>query len=553
MSLPDQTPKLPKLPFLIGDAILIAAAWFIYDQSRGRLSPGEIYAVTACVGVGAILAAIPFLSDYARKQDEALDERQRGLEALSRTVNTAAEQISIAANGLHEITEVAHRNVKQAEQLPQKLQEKIAEFNAQLENAREDDREEMEKELTELRSSESERLQAVMDKIHKDVAELTKLDAAVQKHLTARTELLSTTNESLAKAKADTTAALHETVAAVTREIDATRTKALADITAKFAEQTAAAVTAIHAAASSAAQLIAASAPTAPVTPPPAPKPPSNEAVAPASPGEVSSPPKRPRKSRREEPGLSETAAAPTEATVTETGPAPAGEPAAAAPEPISSPAADPETMDAEPPAAPAAEPASADGASEPPAAVPPTEVPPAEPAAAPAIASAPVESAPAEPPPPGAESPAPASGAADPAAERPARKRAPRKPANDPHPELLLDLASEGFGGTSSDDTAVSESEVVERVISSDGATRLIVTAYIGIGNRLFIRGEGPGLSWDKGVPLQFVSIGKWRWETMDATAPISFKLYKNDETECALGLQNLEAGHQQEVTAKF
>ena len=93
-----------------------------------------------------------------------------------------------------------------------------------------------------------------------------------------------------------------------------------------------------------------------------------------------------------------------------------------------------------------------------------------------------------------------------------------------------------------------------VERTFSSDGATRLLATAYIGIGNRLFIRGEGPGLSWEKGVPLQFVSIGKWRWETNDASAPVRFKLYKNDELECtALGEQTLDPGHLQEMTAAF
>jgi hypothetical protein len=89
---------------------------------------------------------------------------------------------------------------------------------------------------------------------------------------------------------------------------------------------------------------------------------------------------------------------------------------------------------------------------------------------------------------------------------------------------------------------------------VSSDGATRLLVTAYIGIGNRIFIRGDGPGLSWEKGVPLQFVSIGKWRWEAPDATAPVRFKLYKNDEVECAaLGERSVEAGSQQELSASF
>jgi hypothetical protein len=79
-------------------------------------------------------------------------------------------------------------------------------------------------------------------------------------------------------------------------------------------------------------------------------------------------------------------------------------------------------------------------------------------------------------------------------------------------------------------------------------------VTAYIGIGNRLFIRGDGPGLSEDKGVPLTFVSIGKWRWETNDATSTVRFRLYKNDQVECtALGERSVEPGAQQELSAAF
>ena len=54
--------------------------------------------------------------------------------------------------------------------------------------------------------------------------------------------------------------------------------------------------------------------------------------------------------------------------------------------------------------------------------------------------------------------------------------------------------------------------------------------------------------------MPLQFVSIGKWRWETNEANAPVRFRLYKNDELECtALGEQTLEPGHLQEMTATF
>jgi hypothetical protein len=124
-------------------------------------------------------------------------------------------------------------------------------------------------------------------------------------------------------------------------------------------------------------------------------------------------------------------------------------------------------------------------------------------------------------------------------------RKRTAKKPDSNEEPALGLEL---------DDSPARFNAGITERVLTSDGATRLLVTAYIGIGNRLFIRGDGPGLSWEKGVPLQFVSIGKWRWETSDASAPVRFKLYKNDDVECsALGNQSLDPGHQQEVTATF
>ena len=137
-----------------------------------------------------------------------------------------------------------------------------------------------------------------------------------------------------------------------------------------------------------------------------------------------------------------------------------------------------------------------------------------------------------------------PAALAGSAGAWRPARKRPARRV--EPEPQPTLDF---GF-----EDSPPAAPGTVERTLTSDGATRLLVTAYIGIGNRLFIRGDGPGLSWERGVPLQFISIGKWRWETGEASGPIRFRLYKNDELECsALGEPVLEPGYLQEVTASF
>lgn len=65
----------------------------------------------------------------------------------------------------------------------------------------------------------------------------------------------------------------------------------------------------------------------------------------------------------------------------------------------------------------------------------------------------------------------------------------------------------------------------------NGDGATRLLVGAFIGISNKLFIRGEGPGLSWDKGKPMELVGIGKWEWKSYDVHSTINCKVLINDE----------------------
>jgi hypothetical protein len=538
MSLPDQTPKLPKLPFLIGDAALLILGWFIANRSGTPLGANAIAAVTACVAVGALLGVIPFLTDYARKQDEALDERQRGLEALSRTINTAAEQISIAANGLNELTDLTHKNLKHAEQLPHKLQDKISEFKAQLDNAREDDREELEKEIAELRASETERLQTVADKIHKAVGELSALDLAAQKHITARTQLLERAGDTIVKAQTDAAVALADAVAAISKEIAAAQARALAEIDAKLAERTSLVIASLS------------STNVAPVSSSPEPAGVSDPTgnADPLSTGtpssvEVSSPPRRPRKSRREEPSAVEN-------------PQHSLQPDDLAAQPLV------ESMQETAAALTQAEPSAEAPASLPqepePAPVPTESIQQIKPIA-PVSADPFVESTPplgnastADTPPPRTDASAATGDTGGSVDDRPLKKRSGKQSSAGALTPLPLNPDDDLFMAVA--DESQEESRADERGISSDGATRLIATAYIGIGNRLFIRGEGPGLSWEKGVPLQFISIGKWRWETVETSSPIPFKLYKNDAVECTgLGLRTLDVGHQHEVTAKF
>ncbi len=70
----------------------------------------------------------------------------------------------------------------------------------------------------------------------------------------------------------------------------------------------------------------------------------------------------------------------------------------------------------------------------------------------------------------------------------------------------------------------------------SEPGASTLPVTSIVskinvGFGNRLFIRGEGGGLAWDRGLPMECVASSEWHWRTEAAQAPLVFKVLLNDD----------------------
>ncbi len=61
---------------------------------------------------------------------------------------------------------------------------------------------------------------------------------------------------------------------------------------------------------------------------------------------------------------------------------------------------------------------------------------------------------------------------------------------------------------------------------------TQIVAQVDIGFGNQLFVRGEGAGLSWEKGLPMANVAADRWQVTLQAATAPIVFKFLINDVT---------------------
>ncbi|MDI1337320.1 MAG: hypothetical protein PSU94_14140 [Lacunisphaera sp.] len=395
----EPAPRLSKTVFLLIDAGLLLTAFIIAYFAKNPYAPLPFISAVLFVGAAGVVGLVPFLIDYAADSAEYVQaERARVTDQVQR-LNAASESLARAAAQIKAVEEAVHKTAHAAENLPYRMQEKLAEFNAQLAQTEDEEKERLTEELATLRQGESERLSGIAEKIHKSAAELSALEK------TTRAQL----------------AALQDAAAKLDDKLKATL--------AKIAE-------------------------------------------------------------------VSVTVVAPPVGGV----PSPRVE---AKPEPV------------------------------------------AEPAPSPIVESvAVVDTA--------------ATGPSVVDDSKPRKPRAPRKP----KPEDTLaamsaePAAGNGHSGESPFPDAPAEpasAAPAEAAVSSDGATRLLATAYIGIGNKLFIRGDGPGLSWDKGVPMQFVSIGKWGWATDDATGPIAVKLYKNDETAALSGEIFLEPGKHVELTAIF
>jgi hypothetical protein len=53
-----------------------------------------------------------------------------------------------------------------------------------------------------------------------------------------------------------------------------------------------------------------------------------------------------------------------------------------------------------------------------------------------------------------------------------------------------------------------------------------------VGFGNALFVRGEGPGLSWDKGLAMANVGADLWQVSLPEGARAYTFKFLVNDVT---------------------
>ena len=91
---------------------------------------------------------------------------------------------------------------------------------------------------------------------------------------------------------------------------------------------------------------------------------------------------------------------------------------------------------------------------------------------------------------------------------------------------------------------TAADVSALAAVPVPGPVTTKIRATVDVGFGNALFVRGEGAGLNWSKGLALQCVSADEWLLELPESSGPIVFKFLLNDKEWCVGDDYRIAAG---------
>jgi hypothetical protein len=92
-----------------------------------------------------------------------------------------------------------------------------------------------------------------------------------------------------------------------------------------------------------------------------------------------------------------------------------------------------------------------------------------------------------------------------------------------------------------------------VKAVSAAPVQTRIVAQIDVGFGNALYVRGDGPGLSWNQGTPMECVANDRWELTLSESSRPVSFKVLLNDATWCTGADSVVASGGTAIVTPEF
>jgi len=155
-------PTVPKWPFFLGNALLLAAAALVHYESRTPADQYSLILICACVALGAGLSALPFLLEYRLTARLAESESLTSAVARLQNLETIAGQIALATGQWQTVQEYSNKAVTAATEIGDRMTHEAKAFAEFMKQANDTEKATLRLEVEKLHRSEGEWLQAVV-------------------------------------------------------------------------------------------------------------------------------------------------------------------------------------------------------------------------------------------------------------------------------------------------------------------------------------------------------------------------------------------------------
>jgi molecular chaperone GrpE (heat shock protein) len=159
---PPLSPRLPKWPFFLGDALLLALAYLIYQQCSLVMTAWEALALTACVAAGAFISVTPFLLEYRAMSRWAEAERLQKAVLQIQNIEVIGRQIQSATAVWQAVQDDASKAVEASRQITESMTAEARAFQDFLTKANDTERQHLRLEVEKLHRAEKEWLQVLL-------------------------------------------------------------------------------------------------------------------------------------------------------------------------------------------------------------------------------------------------------------------------------------------------------------------------------------------------------------------------------------------------------
>jgi molecular chaperone GrpE (heat shock protein) len=154
--------KIPKLPFLIGNLLLLGFAYFIVWKSRHPISQGEAVLCIVVVAIGAVVGCLPFILDY-RAIGKMIEVNALGAVADKiQDLEKLAAQINSATNEWMNVQSQAEKTSAGSKEVAEKMAGEVREFSQFMQKINDSEKATLRLEAEKLRRAEGEWLQILV-------------------------------------------------------------------------------------------------------------------------------------------------------------------------------------------------------------------------------------------------------------------------------------------------------------------------------------------------------------------------------------------------------